>query len=114
MNARQAALRGLESARGKGIIGHPLDAHVQLVLGDAYSVLADKISDSTWETVLIVSSCNVVSEIKDADVVYNDETTGITVGVTKSKDEKCPRCWKKRHEVAENGICNRCRDVLGK
>ena len=114
MNARQAALRGLESARGKGIIGHPLDAHVQLVLGDAYSVLADKISDSTWETVLIVSSCNVVSEIKDAEVVYNDETTGITVGVAKSKDEKCPRCWKKRHEVAENGICNRCRDVLGK
>lgn len=113
MNARQAVLRGLESARGKGIIGHPLDAHVQLVLGSVYGHLAGKISDNLWETILIVSSCKVVDEIKDAEVIYNDESTAIAIGVTKSKDEKCPRCWKKRPEVTENGICDRCKDVLG-
>ena len=113
MAARQAVLRGLESARGKGVIGHPLDADVQLVLGKNYALLADKICDDTWETILIVSSCKVTDEIKEAEVVYNDETTGIAIGVTKSNDEKCPRCWKKRHEVAANGICNRCKDVIG-
>ena len=113
MAARQAVLRGLESARGKGVIGHPLDADVQLVLGKNYAHLADKICDDTWETILIVSSCKVTDEIKEAEVVYNDETTGIAIGVTKSNDEKCPRCWKKRHEVAANGICNRCKDVIG-
>ena len=113
MNARQAALRGLEAARSKGFIGHPLDASVQLVMSEAYSHLNEKISDELWETVLIVSSCHVVKEITDTEVVYDDETTGIKVGVSKSSYEKCPRCWKKRHDVADGGVCGRCKEVLG-
>ena len=112
--ARQGVLRGLEAARGKGIIGHPLDADVQVKLSDYYKPLAGKISDETWENILIVSGCHVVDEISGAENVYEDETTGLTVGVSKSKDEKCPRCWKHRHEVAEKGICDRCADVVGK
>ena len=112
--ARQGVLRGLEAARGKGIIGHPLDADVQVKLSDYYKPLAGRISDETWENILIVSGCHVVDEISGAENVYEDETTGLTVGVSKSKDEKCPRCWKHRHEVAEKGICDRCADVVGK
>ena len=112
--ARQGVLRGLEAARGKGIIGHPLDADVQVKLSDYYKPLAGRISDETWENILIVSGCRVVDEISGAENVYEDETTGLTVGVSKSKDEKCPRCWKHRHEVAEKGICDRCADVVGK
>ena len=113
MEARQAVLRGLEVARGKNIIGHALDADVQFVLGDTYKTLAGMISDKMWRTLLIVSSCSVVDEIIGAEVEYDDEQTGIKVGVTKSLDEKCPRCWQRRHEVAGNGICDRCKDVLG-
>lgn len=114
MNARQGVLRGLEAARGRGIIGHPLDAHVQIKLSDYYKGLAGKISDETWETVLIVSSCEVVDEVRGAEVVHADETTGLTIGISRSADEKCPRCWKRRPEVAANGLCDRCRDVLGR
>ncbi|MCF0248076.1 MAG: class I tRNA ligase family protein, partial [Synergistes sp.] len=114
MAARQGVLRGLESARGKNIIGHPLDADVQIVLSDYYKPIAGKISDSDWEDILIVSSCKVVDEIKDAESLYDDETTGLRIGVSKSTAEKCPRCWKRRHEVAEKGLCDRCRDVLAK
>jgi isoleucyl-tRNA synthetase len=113
MEARQAVLRGLETARGKNIIGHALDADVQFVLGDTYKTLTGKISDEMWRTLLIVSSCKVVDKINGAEVEYEDEQTGIKIGVTKSLDEKCPRCWQRRHEVAEKGICDRCRDVLG-
>jgi isoleucyl-tRNA synthetase len=113
MNARQGVLRGLEAARGKGVIGHPLDAHVQIELSDYYKNLAGTVSNETWESVLIVSSCEVTDKIKDAEIVYDDEITGLKIGVNKSMDEKCPRCWKRRHEVAANGLCDRCRDVLG-
>ena len=114
MNARQGVLRGLEAARSKGVIGHPLDAHVQIKLSDYYKTLAEKLDNETWEMILIVSSCEVVGDIKDAEITYEDEITGLEVGVNKSTDEKCPRCWKKRPEVAANGLCDRCRDVLGK
>ena len=114
MNARQAVLRGLEAARGQSVIGHPLDAAVQIKLGDNYKGLADAVSADTWRNILIVSSCAVVGEVKDAEIVFNDEATGITVGVSKSQYEKCPRCWRKLPEVAEKGLCDRCRDVLGK
>lgn len=112
INARQGVLRGLESARSKGVIGHPLDASVQIKLSNHYKGLAGRISDETWEMALIVSSCKVTDEAIDAEVVYEDEITGLTIGVDKSKDEKCPRCWKRRPEVAEKGICDRCRDVI--
>ena len=88
MNARQGVLRGLEAARSKGVIGHPLDAHVQIKLSDYYKELAGKVSDETWEMALIVSSCETVDEVKGAEVVYEDETTGLVIGVDKSKDEK--------------------------
>ena len=47
-----------------------------------------------------------------AEIVYDDETTGLGIGVNRSSAEKCPRCWKRRPEVAEKGLCDRCRDVL--
>ena len=114
MLARQGALRGLEAARGKGIIGHPLDAEVQIKLSDYYKPLEGRIDDAAWESILIVSCCKVTDEVKNAEIVYDDETTGLVVGVSKSAAEKCPRCWKRRAEVAKKGICDRCRDVLDK
>jgi len=114
MTVRQSILRGLESARSKGEIGHPLDAHLQIVLGDKYKYLDGKIENEMWEKIAIVSSCNVVNNVENAKVVYEDEVTGVAIGVTKSAEEKCPRCWKKRPEVATNNICDRCKSVLEK
>jgi len=113
MDARQSILRGLESARSSGEIGHPLDAHIQIMLRNEYEHLKTKIAIADWEKVSIVSSCEIVSEVKNANVLYEDPNTGISIGVTKSSHEKCPRCWKKRPEVLLNGICHRCKDVVG-
>jgi len=114
LEARQAVLRGLETARAGNIIGHPLDADVQIVFGDSFKETAGKLSADEWRTLLIVSDCKVVDEIKGAVTEYTDETTGIKVGISKCEFEKCPRCWQRRAEVAEQGICNRCKEVLGK
>lgn len=111
--ARAGVLRALETARSRGIIGHPLDASVQIKLGEMYKDLGGKISDEIWENVLIISQAAVVSEIKGAEVVYEDELTGLTVGVSKCAFNKCPRCWKRRAEVHNDEPCRRCQDVLG-
>lgn len=111
--ARTGVLRALEAARSQGIIGHPLDAAVQIKLGDMYKGLAGKVPDNTWENILIVSKAEVVDEIRDAGVIYDDELTGLLVGVGKCVYEKCPRCWKRRPEVHNEEPCGRCKDVLG-
>ncbi|MDO4952916.1 MAG: isoleucine--tRNA ligase [Synergistaceae bacterium] len=112
LDARQAVLRGLESARANNVIGHPLDADVTIAFGEKFTDLSCRLTDEQWRTLLIVSNCKTSAEINgDA---YEDEATGIKIAVSKCEFEKCPRCWQRRAEVAENGICDRCREVLGK
>ncbi|MDL2298359.1 isoleucine--tRNA ligase [Synergistaceae bacterium OttesenSCG-928-D05] len=113
LTARTGVLRALEAARSQGIIGHPLDADVLIVLGDLYQDLGGKITDELWEKILIVSSAKVVAKAEGANILFDDETTGLTVGVSKSAAEKCPRCWKRRPEVKDGSLCDRCKDVLG-
>ena len=114
MEAKGAISRALENARSKGIIGHALDASVWMIHGDNFSDLKGKITDKDWETITIVSSFAQVDELPETDVVYMDEATGISVGVSKSRDEKCPRCWKHRPEVGEQSTCTRCAQVLSR
>lgn len=112
LDARQAVLRGLESARANNVIGHPLDADVTIAFGEKFADLAGRLTDEQWRTLLIVSNCKTAAEISgDA---YEDEATGIKISVGKCEFEKCPRCWQRRAEVAENGICDRCKEVLGR
>lgn len=112
MMVRQSVLRGLEAARNANEIGHPLDASIQVVLGTNYEFLESQISLADWEKISIVSSFNITKKIDNAAVIYEDAATGVTIGISKSLDEKCPRCWKKRPEVINDEICDRCKDVI--
>ena len=113
MDAKGAISRALESARTKGIIGHSLDASVWAVLGENFADLSAHLTNGDWETITIVSSFSVQDKPTTADAQHEDETTGIVVGVSKSADAKCPRCWKHRHEVAGGKeVCDRCADAL--
>ncbi|MDR2780018.1 MAG: isoleucine--tRNA ligase [Synergistaceae bacterium] len=114
MEARGAILRALESARSRGVVGHSLDASVWAAFGEQYAELDGHISNGDWETISIVSNFEKTAAPSEASVVYKDEATGITVGVSKSPHEKCPRCWKHKPEVKEREICDRCADALEK
>jgi isoleucyl-tRNA synthetase len=112
MESRGAVQRALESARSKGVIGHSLDASVWAAWGEQYDESAATVSDELWESVVIVSDFAQASAPKAADVIYEDSVTGITVGVSKNTDAKCPRCWKHRPEIGEKEVCGRCADAL--
>ncbi|MDR1650219.1 MAG: class I tRNA ligase family protein, partial [Synergistaceae bacterium] len=111
MEARGAVTRALETARSQGIIGHALDASVWAVFGSDYADI-DYVTESEWETITIVSGFKKSASPLEADVTYEDALTGITVGVGRSRDAKCPRCWKHRPEVGEKEVCDRCADAL--
>ena len=76
------------------------------------SGLKGKLDDKLWETVSIVSSFKVVDALPAADICHEDEGTGIHVAVSRNADPKCPRCWKHRAEVAQQEVCNRCKEAL--
>ena len=78
------------------------------------SVKALNVEDKIWEMLGIVSSFKQVDALPDAEVVYDDEATGLKFAISRNGDPKCPRCWKHRPEVREQEVCHRCQDALNK
>ena len=111
LEARGAVLRALESARGKGLIGNALEGEVRVDLGDRYGDLRDAFDPSAWEMACLVSSF-AFGDLPETPEVFRDGDTGVRVLVTPCVHHKCPRCWRRKPEVAEKGLCGRCEDVL--
>ncbi|HPK06501.1 MAG TPA: isoleucine--tRNA ligase, partial [Aminivibrio sp.] len=111
LSVRAAVSRVLEQARSAGIIGHSLDARVEVERKGAPEA-ADLFTDEDLRVFSIVSGFRWVETISDMTVVREDEETGLRIGVDKAGGEKCPRCWQYTEEGDENGLCPRCSAVL--
>ena len=111
LTVRAAVSRVLEQARSAGIIGHSLDARVEVERKEAPEA-ASLFSDEDLRVFSIVSGFRWVEMIGDMAVVREDEETGLRIGVDKAGGEKCPRCWQYTEEGDENGLCPRCSAVL--
>ena len=111
LSVRAAVSRVLEQARSAGIIGHSLDARVEVERKGAPEA-ADLFTDEDLRVFSIVSGFRWVERIDDMAVVRDDEETGLRIGVDKARGEKCPRCWQYTEEGDENGLCPRCSEVL--
>jgi len=108
---RGAVSRVLELARSGGIIGHALDARVEVETHNAASVAAS-FSEEDFKTFTIVSGFRWVDQVSQMSIVQTDEETGIRVGVDKALGEKCPRCWQYTETPDAEGLCPRCSRVL--
>ncbi|MEN6465566.1 MAG: isoleucine--tRNA ligase [Syntrophaceae bacterium] len=102
--------KAIEIARKAKIVGHPLDARVELSAGDKLRAMLEK----NLET---IKQLNIISDIKIADelgpVTYeSSELEGLKVSVAKAEGEKCQRCWMLSKTVGSNpefpGVCDRC------
>lgn len=108
---RSAVSRALEVARTAGIIGHSLDARVE-VERTGVEDTARLFSDEDMKTFAIVSSFAWVDALGDTKIRQTDEELGIRVGVDHARGEKCPRCWQYTEAPDERGLCPRCSAVL--
>lgn len=100
MEVREVVLKKLEEAREQKVIGKSLAAKVDLVVTKD-QLEAIKTLDMKIHQVLIVSKVNLSVGHELSVVVSPAE--GIT----------CDRCWNVVDHVHENGLCDRCNQVLG-
>lgn len=115
---RLLAVRGdvakvLELARVEKIIGHSLDARVELAAdGDLADLL--KQESAQLASLLIVSQVEVTDSLENATTGEN--LPGLKILVSKADGEKCSRCWNYATTVGDHDdhpeICHRCLQAL--
>lgn len=114
---REYVAKPLEEARQKKLIGHSLDAQVQLY-ADAEWFGFLKELEAELPTIFITS--NVVVRNKEqapSEVFTSDEIPELAVSIAKAPGEKCERCWIYSETTGENEthptLCKRCATVVG-
>jgi len=110
MKAREIVLKAIEIAREKGEIGNPLEAGIWIKTSsaDEQDILAGFNKDDLKEIFL-------VSEIRspeENEILSSRRQNDIEVSVFTAGGEKCKRCWRMTKDT-KDGLCKRCRDVLG-
>lgn len=108
-----AVSRALEKARTEGLIGHPLEARVEIEISGDFGEILGKYPACLWEMINIVSSFRSDENLSDVrGKVFNDLDTGLRILISKAPGDKCPRCWRYSSDTDENGLCPRCAEVL--
>ncbi len=98
---REEVTKAAEEARRDKVIGHSLDAAVELTVGKDDYALLNSVEDDLAD-ICIISAMSL----------KQGENDDIRVTVTAAEGEKCGRCWKYREDLDENGLCDRCHNVV--
>jgi len=110
---REDVLKALEEARKGGLIRHPYEAKVILLLPDEYKKLVEE--RLNWIKFFFNVSQVELGEYPQAPVVIEGEAVkGAKVFVKEAEGEKCPRCWIFDTSVGKDGqkVCDRCKEQL--
>ena len=107
--------RAIEMARQNKVIGHPLDASVDIFPPENMRSLLEDYREE-MRMLLIVSQVNVVGDGAIAEPYESSEIAGLKIGVRKASGKKCGRCWIYRASVGSDplhpAVCERCLDNL--
>ncbi len=112
---RAEVTKALEEARAVKLIGHPLDAAIEISLPD--SEFKEQLENLTenLNDIFIVSAAGLVDSV-DGDAYQGKEIEGLAIKVNKANGEKCERCWRFDTGIGENTehptACPRCAAAL--
>ncbi len=106
MTLREDVLKALETARNEKVIGKSLNAHLILYPKGKVADLLSQL-DINLAQVFIVSKL----EIKN-DSFGHFKGTDVSIDVLACEGTTCERCWQIVDHVHENGLCDRCEDIL--
>jgi isoleucyl-tRNA synthetase len=111
---RSEITKALEIARRDKIIGHPLEAEVQLHVGGELDAFIKK-ERQTLQEISIVSALRIVDGTLEG-AFASEEIEGLSIRVVQAPGSKCERCWTRSQTVGEHPahpeICGRCADVV--
>ena len=104
--------KALEKARNEKIIGHSLNAKVEISAeGDLYAFLKENEAD--LKNIFITSDACVHEGSGEGE---KGDETGAHIKISVSDGEKCERCWMYSTTVGEDKnhptLCKRCADVV--
>lgn len=114
---REYVAKPLEKARQTKLIGHSLDAQVQLYAdGEWYEFLTEL--EAQLPTIFITSDVVVKNKNQAPQELYtSEEIPELAVVIAKAPGEKCERCWIYSETTGQNEthptLCTRCAEVVG-
>lgn len=112
---RSEVTKALEEARKLKLIGHPLDAAVQIQLPEgSLKAIIENLTEQLND-IFIVSSAVVVDTLDDT-AYQAKEIEGVFIKITKADGHKCQRCWRFDTTTGKNthyeSTCDRCSQAL--
>lgn len=106
MQIRTDIFKALEEARAEKVIGKSLEAEVLVNVRDEDRALIAELCGDQFHQWLIVSKVSFsIDELKQYEVCQ--------IEIVPAEGTVCPRCWNISEDADENGLCPRCRRVLG-
>ncbi|MCK8827622.1 isoleucine--tRNA ligase [Natroniella acetigena] len=116
LQVRKDVSKALELARNEKVVGHSLDAQVDLYAErELYDFL---IQFDDLAELFIVSKLKVLNSTVEVeeDELYTGEETGIKIAVAQAPGDKCERCWHYCETVGSDEehseICVECLEVV--
>lgn len=114
---RSEVTKALEQARTNKLIGHPLDAALEIKLPDTQLKQRVENLKENLNDIFIVSKAKLVSRLDD-DAYQGNQIKDLAIKVSKAKGDKCERCWRFDESIGENSdhptACKRCVTALKK
>lgn len=114
LEIRGEVTKALEEARVKKLIGHPLDASVNIMVAGKYYDILNEYKD-ILKDLFIVSASELVEEVAGGSYESSD-IEGLSIEIQKAAGEKCERCWTYDVTTGTNdkyaNACERCCNAL--
>ncbi|MBF0275297.1 MAG: class I tRNA ligase family protein, partial [Nitrospinae bacterium] len=119
VNLKKDVSKALEEARREKVIGHSLDAKVELHGDENLLAQLKAFGEDGLQSVFITSQvviCDTIDDAWKSVALEGVNVEGLLVKVSPGEGEKCERCWMKATSVGENSehptVCKRCSDAL--
>jgi len=115
LKVRSEVAKALEIARKDRLIGHSLEAHVDIYSDQDLHIF---LKDNSGELVsfFIVSSVTTHCNTPPPDVFQSSEINGLSIQVSRAGGSKCSRCWNFSETVGQDtehpAVCSRCAEAL--
>lgn len=114
---RGEVTKALEEARIEKMIGHPLDAAIEIQLPDIPLKAHVQNLNENLNDLFIVSSAVILENLDDT-AYQGKEIEGLAIKVKKASGEKCERCWRFDSTIGNDSdhptTCERCATALKK
>jgi len=113
INLKSEIAKIIENARKNKVIGHSLDACVELAPPENLRVFLEEHKEEL-RSLLIVSQLGIVpeAEIAEPHPCPGSDFEGLIIGVSRAKGQKCNRCWMYSELIgvdpAYPEVCERC------